>query len=291
MLDNIKIENILFLDIETVPACSEYSELPKPLQKLWDEKARSLSRYYLRFGKDSAQNENKTPEDLYERAGIYAEFGKIICISVGYIKTKLTRQLDFVEASVESAETLSRNADNAVSAGDDTFDMLPGNPKASEHEFRTTSFYGDDEKELLKRFVQLLNDHYNKPQHLLCAHNGKEFDFPYLARRMLINGLKLPEILNIAGKKPWEVAHLDTMELWKFGDYKKFTSLNLLATIFDIPTPKDDIDGSDVARVYWKENDLDRIVNYCQKDVLTVAQLFLRFKGQSLIDEAKATNA
>jgi len=268
MLDNIKIENILFLDIETVPACSEYSELPKPLQQLWDKKAISLSRYSLGLGKGSAQDESKTPEELYERAGIYAEFGKIICVSVGYVKPKLIRQL----------------ADNAVPAPSTQEEL-----KENEYEFRTTSFYGDDEKELLNRFVQLLNNHYNKPQHLLCAHNGKEFDFPYLARRMLINGLKLPEILNIAGKKPWEVAHLDTMELWKFGDYKKYTSLNLLATIFDIPTPKDDMDGSDVARVYWKENNLDRIANYCQKDVLTVAQLFLRFKGQSLINETKAT--
>ena len=245
MLDKIRIENILFLDIETVPAFSEYSELPKHLQKLWDLKARSLSRYYMRFEKDADDYENKTPEDLYERAGIYAEFGKIICISAGYIK-----------------------------AG---------------HEFRTTSFYGDDEKELLSRFVQLLNDYYNKPQHLLCAHNGKEFDFPYLARRILINGLKLPEILNIGGKKPWEIAHLDTMELWKFGDYKKYTSLNLLAAIFDIPTPKDDIEGSDVARVYWKEKGLDRIVNYCRKDVITVAKLFMRFKGEPMIDEVIAT--
>jgi len=266
MLDNIKIENILFLDIETVPGYSEYSELPKPLQQLWDKKAISLSLYSQGLGKGLAQDESKTPEELYERAGIYSEFGKIICISVGYVKPRFIHD------------------DNTMSALGVQVGM-----KENEHEFRTTSFYGDDEKELLNRFVQLLNKHYNKPQHLLCAHNGKEFDFPYLARRMLINGLKLPETLNIAGKKPWEVAHLDTMELWKFGDYKKFTSLNLLATIFDIPTPKDDIDGSDVARVYWKENDLDRIVNYCQKDVLTVAQLFLRFKGQSLINETKAT--
>ena len=266
MLDNIRIENVLFLDIETVPASSEYSELPKPLQQLWDKKAISLSRYSQELGKSSAQDESKTPEELYERAGIYAEFGKIICISVGYVKSKLIQE------------------DNAVPTP-----STPGDLKESEYEFRTTSFYGDDEKELLNRFVKLLNDHYNKPQYLLCAHNGKEFDFPYLARRMLINGLKLPGILNIAGKKPWEVAHLDTMELWKFGDYKKYTSLNLLATIFNIPTPKDDIDGSDVARVYWKENNLDRIVNYCQKDVLTVVQLFLRYRGESLIKETKAT--
>ena len=159
------------------------------------------------------------------------------------------------------------------------------NKPGTDTEFRIKSFFGDDEKQLLKEFIQLLNEYYNKPNHLLCAHNGKEFDFPYLARRTLINDLTLPKILDIAGKKPWEIAHLDTMELWKFGDFKNYTSLDLLANIFKIPTPKDDIDGSDIARVYWEENDLVRIVTYCQKDVLTVAQLFLRFKGLPVIDE------
>ena len=150
---------------------------------------------------------------------------------------------------------------------------------------RIKSFFGSDEKQLLQDFSVLLNEHFNQKEHLLCAHNGKEFDFPFLCRRLLINGLKLPKILNIAGKKPWEINHLDTMELWKFGDYKNYTSLNLLANIFNIPTPKDDIDGSDVARVYWENNDIQRIATYCQKDVITVAQLLLRFKGEGLIDE------
>jgi uncharacterized protein YprB with RNaseH-like and TPR domain len=119
----------------------------------------------------------------------------------------------------------------------------------------------------------------------LCAHNGKEFDFPYLCRRLIINGLPIPAILNIAGKKPWEVSHLDTLELWKFGDFKSYTSLNLLAHTLGIPTPKDDIDGSKVWEVYWKEKNLQRIITYCQKDVITVAQVFLRMQGESLIKE------
>jgi 3'-5' exonuclease len=135
----------------------------------------------------------------------------------------------------------------------------------------------------LSDFINLLEKYYSSKQYLLCAHNGKEFDFPYLARRILINGLKLPEILDNAGKKPWEVAHLDTLELWKFGDYKNYTSLELLAAVFDIPTPKNDINGSEVAEVFWKDNDLQRIVTYCQKDVLTIAQLFLRYQGKPLI--------
>lgn len=230
MLDNLQIEKILFLDIETVPMVATYDKLPEQFRKLWDKKARYLAR-----------NQDDTADKLYERAGIYAEFGRIICISVGYVYNR---------------------------------------------DFRIKSFYGDDELELLKEFSALLEKYYNYRDHLLCAHNGKEFDFPYIARRMLINGLKLPGILNIAGKKPWEIAHLDTMELWKFGDFKNYTSLELLAAIFGIPTPKEDIDGSMVAGVYYEENDLDRIVEYCQRDTLTVAQLLLCYLGRPMIQES-----
>ena len=125
----------------------------------------------------------------------------------------------------------------------------------------------------------------NEKEDVLCAHNGKEFDFPYLCRRMLVNGIKIPKILQIMGKKPWEINHIDTLEFWKFGDYKHYTSLELLTEIFGIPSPKDDIKGSDVARVYWEEKDLNRIAKYCQKDVLALVQLFLRFKGESLLKE------
>ena len=150
---------------------------------------------------------------------------------------------------------------------------------------RLKSFYNDDEKVILTGFKELLKKHFNTDKHMLCGHNGKEFDFPYIGRRMLINGIKLPLLLDIAGKKPWEVNHLDTMELWKFGDYKHYTSLNLLTHIFNIPTPKDDIDGSEVHRVYWEEKNLKRIADYCAKDVKATVQLFLRFRGEDLIPE------
>lgn len=152
--------------------------------------------------------------------------------------------------------------------------------------FRLKTFYGDDEKIMLEEFSELLIKHYNTDAHYLCAHNGKEFDFPFLARRILINGLKLPRILDNAGKKPWEIRHLDTMELWKFGDYKNYTSLNLLAEIFGIPSPKGDMDGSMMYKVYWEDKDWERIIKYNQRDVLTVAQVFLRFKGEKLIEES-----
>jgi len=235
MLEKIDIENVLFLDIETVPAYSDYGGLSSRMQKLWDKKAERLTAY------NSNQEDPVDPEKLYSRAGIYSEFGKIICISVGAYK---------------------------------------------KGEFRIKSFSGHDEKVLLTEFADLLNKRYNRPEHLLCAHNGKEFDFPYMARRMLVLGIPVPQILDLSGKKPWEVNHLDTMELWKFGDYKNYTSLDLLAAIFDIPTPKDDIDGSQVAEVYYKENDLPRIVHYCTKDVLTVAQIFRRYRGEALIEES-----
>lgn len=150
---------------------------------------------------------------------------------------------------------------------------------------RIKSYAHDDEETLLKQFKTLLDDHYSKGENL-CGHNSKEFDIPYICRRMLINGIKLPEVLNIAGKKPWDIHHIDTMELWKFGDYKSYTSLALLCHVFKIPTPKNDISGADVARVYYEEQDLERIKIYCEKDVIALIQLYLRMKGEALIEDA-----
>ncbi|HOI87038.1 MAG TPA: 3'-5' exonuclease [Lentimicrobium sp.] len=231
MLDDLNIENVLFLDIETVPQYPDYNDLPEDTRKFWNHKADSL--------KNIRNEKAEDPEVLYGKAGIYAEFGKIICISVGFIRKE---------------------------------------------QLRIKSFAGDDERELLSNFSLLLQKSFNSSDHLLCAHNGKEFDFPYISRRMLINGVRIPSLLDISGKKPWEVKHLDTMELWKFGDYKNYTSLALLTSIFNIPTPKDDIDGSQVGGVYWNEKNLQRIVEYCQKDVVAIVQLLRRYKGMELID-------
>jgi len=224
--------NILFLDIETVPQFSSYQELPEDWRRLWDTKSNSLVKYH----------EGQTNETLYPRAGIYAEFGKIICISCG---------------------------------------VLQGN--GGQRKIILKSFAGDDEKLLLHQFSEMLTKWASGEPKYLCAHNGKEFDFPYLCRRMIVNNLPIPSILNISGKKPWEVNHFDTLELWKFGDFKSFTSLNLLAHTLGIQTPKDDIDGSVVWEVYWREKNLQRIVTYCQKDVVTVAQILLRMNGEALI--------
>jgi DNA polymerase elongation subunit (family B) len=231
MLEKTPLDRVLFLDIETVPQTYQFPDLEETTRKLFEAKTRFM------------QNDEKSFEELYnDRGGIYAEFGKIICISVGFVH-----------------ETRTGN------------------------EIRMKSFYHDDEETLLKQFVNLL---VNNPKYaILCGHNAKEFDFPYICRRLLINGMKLPNVLDIAGKKPWEISHLDTLELWKFGDYKAFTSLALLCHVFQIPTPKDDISGADVARVYYEEQDLERIKVYCEKDVVALIQLFLRMRGNSLVDE------
>ncbi len=232
MLYNLNIEDVLFLDIETVPQQPVYSDLPENFQKLWEHK----SKFF--------RDEEQTPADVYERAGIYAEFGRIVCISAGVIVQQ-----------------------------------------SGERFYRVKSFYGDDEKVLLSSFNDMLNKFTAQPGKCLCAHNGQEFDYPYIARRTLINGLRLPKILDIAGMKPWDVKDklMDTLQLWKFGDYKNYTSLSLLCAAFDIPTPKDDIDGSQVAQVYYGEGDVDRIIRYCEKDTLAVANLLLRYKGEPII--------
>jgi len=234
MLNKIDISKILFLDIETVPISYEFGALEEKTKQLWDKKTKYLQ-----------ERDRLTAEEIYEKAGIYAEFGKIICISVGFL----------VQVKGDA-------------------------------QIRLKSFANKNEKFLLQEFIDLLNSYYNHESYILCAHNGKEFDYPYISRRLLINELKLPKLLNNAGKKPWEINNIDTLELWKFGDYKHYTSLELLTHIFNIPTPKDDIDGSQVAKIFYEENDLDRIINYCEKDVVAMMQLFRKYRGEKLIDNS-----
>lgn len=236
---SIPLQHILFLDIETVSQQRSFDLLDASWQSLWQKKSELLLR----------NRENETAESIYSRAAIYAEFGKIICISCGVL-------------SIQDGQ----------------------------RKFTLKSFAGNDERQLLIDFTEMLRKWSGNEARYLCAHNGKEFDFPYLCRRMIIQRIPIPYLLQIAGKKPWEITHIDTMELWKFGDYKSFTSLNLLAHTLGIPTPKDDIDGSQVGELYWSSTDnitqqaaIDRIKTYCQKDVLTVAQLYLRMQGEELL--------
>ena len=234
MLKTLDLSQVIVLDIETVPQYSSYNDVPPNLQELWEVKTSHQRRL------------DQSAEEFYERAGILAEFGKIICISLGIFSYQ-----------------------------------------HKSYSLRLKSFAGDDERQILQQFSSLIEKQATSL--MFCAHNGKEFDYPYLCRRLLVNGLEIPPPLDISGKKPWEVNHLDTMEMWKFGDYKHFTSLNLLAAILNIPTPKDDIDGSQVRQVYYEEKNLDRIVTYCQKDVITTAQVLLKFKGIEIIPPENIT--
>jgi len=235
MLENVSTENVLFIDIETAPAAKQYDLLPEIFQELWHDK---FSRH-LKEGE-------KIEEQFFNNAGIYAEFGKVICISAGMLKKD--------DSNVQK--------------------------------LRIRSFSGNDEAAVLSNFAEMLNKHYsNVEKYLFCGHNINEFDIPFLCRRMLVNSIRLPSLLDIGGLKPWQIKNIDTLQHWKFGDYKSYTSLKLLAALFNIPTPKDDISGKDVGRVYWHEENLERIKIYCQKDVLTVAQLLMRFKGLPLITE------
>ncbi len=213
------ISKLLFIDIETVPAYPDYASLPDNWKALWDKKCQYI-------------NPNNIEQDtFYQRAGIYAEFGKIVCISTGLISS--------------SGET------------------------------RHKSFYGHQEKDILQKFADLLNQYYPNEQYSLVAHNGKEFDFPYIARRMLVNGVKIPFLLNNSEKKPWEIHLKDTLEMWKFGDYKHYVSLDVLTQLFDIESPKDDMNGADVYKTYYQEQNLEKIVRYCEKDVTALIQVYL----------------
>lgn len=225
-------QHILFMDIETVPVVKDYSTLSDTMQAEWQKK----SRFFI---KDDIENADYS--QIYsDRAGVYAEFAKVVCIGFGSLQ-----QMDGV------------------------------------WQMRAKTFADEDEHKLLTQFVDMLARFvdYNK-QMVFCGHNIKEFDIPFLCRRMLINKIPIPPIMNLSGKKPWENPHIDTLELWKFGDYKNYTSLALLAEILGIPSPKDDIDGSMVASVFYEEKNLPRISKYCLQDVVTSAKVFLRLKGE-----------
>lgn len=240
MIDQRDLKQILFLDIETVSEVANFSELSEDKQYVWKLKSRQ-------FSKERSVPDDPEASAYYEdKAGIFAEFAKVVCISVGYLV-----ELEGI------------------------------------YQIRLKSFASDDELEVLENFKALLDGHYNNPNmHKLCGHNINEFDIPFLSRRYVINQLELPILLQISGKKPWQITHMiDTLVLWRFGDYKNYTSLVLLATTLGVASPKDDIDGSQVGSVYWQEQDLPRIAVYCQKDVVTVIQVLLKMIRMPLVED------
>lgn len=220
MLSFLEPEKLFFLDIETAPQCAHFDDLSDDWKKLWERKAETLKL-------------EEPPEISYQKAGIYAEFGRIVCVCIGRIQFQ---------------------------------NKIPV--------LKIRTFKDSDEVILLKKLAQWLGRNMTS-DNKLCAHNGKEFDFPWMARRMMINRIPLPKSLQLAGRKPWEVPHLDTLEMWKFGDYKHYTSLNLLAKAFGIPSPKANMDGQMVGEKYWQENAVEEIVHYCCEDVKTLAELSL----------------
>ena len=240
MIERIDLSDILFLDVECVSEQANFEELSEDFKTLW----RIKGRQQLRVPEEDF-TEEMAVESYADKAGIFAEFGKIVCISVGIIH---------------------RDKDD------------------QRLRLRLKSYADRDEKKLLEDFSALIKQFYNNRN--LCGHNIKEFDIPYICRRMVVNQLELPPALDLYGKKPWETKHLlDTLELWKFGDRKNYTSLKLLAAVLGFPSPKDDIDGSEVGRVFWEEDNLERIAFYCEKDVLATVQLFLRFRRMPLLEE------
>jgi hypothetical protein len=236
-MNQIAIENLFVIDIETVSEKEHFHLLDEEWKALWTEKiSRSLPP-------------DTSAEDYYGmRAAILAEFAKVACISFGYFKKE-------------------NSASNSIG-----------------WQFRIKSLCSDNEKDLLNQFIDTLKQlHASHHNWIFAGHNIKEFDVPFLCRRMLINHIPIPSYLDFQNMKPWETPVLDTLHLWRFGDYKHYTSLKLLAAVLGVPSPKDDIDGSQVGNVYWKEKNLERISVYCEKDVATVANVVLRFKGLPLL--------
>ncbi len=224
------LQPIVFLDIETAPMADSLSKIPEGLQHIWNDKVD-------RSNMSKAESEKVSAEDEFLNAGLQAEFGRIVCISVGIMTMESTLVLN------------------------------------------TKSFYGEDEKELLKGFLAMVDSMVRKHGNIsFCGHNLKSFDMPFICRRLMINGLNVPDSIYKEGAKPWEVNWLDTMTMWQFSDSRHFTSLKLLCALFGIPTPKDDIDGSEVRRVFYEEKNYDRIAVYCEKDVKATAQVYMKMK-------------
>ena len=241
MLNSIFLSNLLCIDIETAPAFPSLEKLDAEWKDLWEIKSARL------------RNEKENPDEHYfNHSAIYAEFGKVLCITIGIFFRK---------------------------------------DKKSSWKFRLKTFSGDDERKILEDFSALLKKHYSSDKYLFCGHNVREFDIPYLCRRMLALQIEIPSLMDVSGKKTYEVHWVDTMQLWRFGDYKHYTSLRLLAAVLGLPSPKTDMAGKDVGRVYWKENGLSRIVEYNRRDVITVAQMILRFKNLPLLNDNEITFA
>ncbi len=236
MLNHIRLENLIFIDIETVKEHEGFSGLDDVSADLWRKKSS-----FFKVAEGSVE------EDLYEeKAGLYAEFAKVVCISVAFM----------------------------VKNGEGKYDL------------RLKSFYGEEESFILKDFKELLDKYYKNSKYIFCGHNIKDFDLPFLMRRMLINQIRLPLKFNINNFKFYQPMAVDTFQIWKFGDHRNYTSLKLMQKALKIDFPEySEIDGNDIDQLYWKDKNMDSIIEHCQNDVISVAQLMLRFKSFDLLEE------
>ncbi len=222
------LKNILFIDIETVSAEEKYENLSDRWKDLWNYKASFLKN-----------DTNLTASELYERAGIYSEFGKIICIGLGFFYWNENEKICL----------------------------------------KTKIIAQENEAEILLEFKHILETKYKNRGVVLAAHNGKEFDYPYICRRMIVNNVPIPAALQLNGQKPWNIPHYDTMDMWKFGDKKQFTSLDLMAALFNVESSKKNMAGHQVNQVFYQEQNLEKIAEYCREDIVVLAQVFCKLQG------------
>lgn len=237
----MKLSDLLIIDIETVPAEKTYDHLNQQWKALFTDKATKTVPFL------------ENPAEIYQkRGGIWAEFGKIVCIGIG-----IFRWVDPVGWEL------------------DLF-----------------SFAGHEEVEILRNFAVFCEKQANnQPGFGFAGHNIREFDLPFIGRRMLINGVPLPISLQLQNKKPWELSHhFDTMAYWKFGDYKSYISLELLANVLGIDTPKQGISGADVQHLYYEQNNLPAIVAYCKKDVIATARIIQRYLNLPPVGDGQIKN-
>lgn len=262
MFAKLQLDRCIFIDIETVPEYENFEQVPERFKDLWVTKWGKIRKFRNKSIAELAEHaqdpdsEFAEAAEFYREAGIFAEFGKIVCISLGrfttYDKARDQRKFRVTSFLSASEEDLLAEMENHIG-------------RLSEKEIGLGKFGKPEEKF----------------KYCLVGHNIKEFDVPYLCRRMMVHGICLPEIVDCAGLKPWETPQfVDTMELWKFGDNKSFTSLDLLAARFGIESPKDDMDGSMVYQVFYESQDMDRLGRYCAADVVTCASLMLKWRQE-----------
>jgi DNA polymerase elongation subunit (family B) len=272
MLNSKPINKVLWFDIEAVPEKASFFELTPKKQELfksrfkkdWEAMGADPQRHFIKEMITAASTvtpveavetlvDNKMIEALYNnKAPLHPEFGKIVCISIGYIDGEIPEKIE-------------------------------DKPEV-ELKLKLKSFYGHDEVKLLQDFLNATKSAITNavnPTYHLCGHNIMNYDVPFIAKRFIINGLKLPAMFDLDGKKEWNLPYfIDTRNVWKFNVYDSNCSLDLLCNLFDVESSKEGgISGKDVRDVFYIENDVQKIAMYCEEDVRALAQVYLKMKS------------